>query len=161
MSSKLKTAALALSIAGAGVFTIAVISGVLFERAQRARDRERYPPVGRAVDIGDRTLNLYCSGTGQPTVVFESGARWQFYHTPKAMFESGAPRPGYSWTAVQREIAKVTTACWYDRAGSGWSDLGPYPRDSTSQARDLHALLEGAGVRPPYVLVAESSAALD
>ncbi len=43
----------------------------------------------------------------------------------------------------------------------GWSDLGPYPRDSASQARELHALLQAAGVPPPYVLVAESSAALD
>jgi pimeloyl-ACP methyl ester carboxylesterase len=63
--------------------------------------------------------------------------------------------------SVQRELAKITTTCWYDRAGSGWSDLGPYPRDSSSQARDLHALLQAAGVPPPYVLVAESSAALD
>jgi pimeloyl-ACP methyl ester carboxylesterase len=63
--------------------------------------------------------------------------------------------------AIQRELATTTTACWYDRAGSGWSDLGPYPRDSASQARELHALLQAAGVPPPYVLVAESSAALD
>jgi pimeloyl-ACP methyl ester carboxylesterase len=77
------------------------------------------------------------------------------------MFDNGVPRPGYSWTWIQRELAKVTTACWYDRAGSGWSDLGPYPRDSASQARELHALLQSAGIAPPYVLVAESSAALD
>ena len=51
--------------------------------------------------------------------------------------------------------------CWYDRADSGWSDLGPYPRDSASQARDLHALLRAARVPSPYVLVGESSAALD
>jgi pimeloyl-ACP methyl ester carboxylesterase len=77
------------------------------------------------------------------------------------MWENGAPRPGYSWVWIQAELAKITTACWYDRAGSGWSDLGPYPRDSASQARDLHALLRTVGVSPPYVLIAESSAALD
>lgn len=77
------------------------------------------------------------------------------------MFENGAPRPGYGWVAIQRELAKTTTTCWYDRAGSGWSELGPYPRDSASQARDLHALLQAARVPPPYVLVAELSAALD
>jgi pimeloyl-ACP methyl ester carboxylesterase len=77
------------------------------------------------------------------------------------MWENGAPRPGYSWVWIQAELAKTTTACWYDRAGSGWSDLGPYPRDSASQARDLHALLRAAGVSLPYVLIAESSAALD
>jgi hypothetical protein len=77
------------------------------------------------------------------------------------MFSNGGPRPGYSWVPVQQALAAVTTACWYDRAGSGWSDLGPYPRDSASQARDLHALLHAGGIPPPYVLVGESSAALD
>lgn len=161
ISAKVRTAALAASIIGAGVLAIALLSGLLYEQGQRARDRERFPPVGRSVDIGGRTLNLNCSGTGQPSVIFESGSTWALYNSPKAMYENGTPRPGYSWVWIQRELAKSTTACWYDRAGSGWSDLGPYPRDSASQARDLYALLSAAGVRPPYVLVAESSAALD
>ncbi|MGO9254945.1 MAG: alpha/beta fold hydrolase [Bryobacteraceae bacterium] len=161
MYAKLKTAALAASIMGAGVFAIALVSGLLYERVQRARDREHFPQIGRSVDIGGRMLNIYCSGAGQPAVIFERGAPWTLYNKPKAMFENGAPLPGYGWVRIQRELAKTTTACWYDRAGSGWSDLGPYPRDSASQARDLHALLQRAGVPPPYVLVAESSAALD
>jgi pimeloyl-ACP methyl ester carboxylesterase len=160
MYAKLRTAAVATAIIGAGVLAIALVSGLLYEQAQRARDREHFPQIGRSVDIGGRMLNIYCSGAGQPAVILERGAPWTFYK-PKEMFENGAPRPGYGWVWIQRELAKTTTACWYDRAGSGWSDLGPYPRDSASQARDLHALLEGAGVPPPYVLVAESSAALD
>ncbi|MBZ5618588.1 MAG: alpha/beta hydrolase [Acidobacteriia bacterium] len=140
---------------------IALVSGLLYEQVQRARDHEHFPQIGRSVDIGGRMLNIYCSGAGQPAVIFARGAPWMFYNTPKAMFENGAPRPGYGWVWIQRELAKSTTACWYDRAGSGWSDLGPYPRDSASQARDLHALLQGAGVPPPYVLVAEASAVLD
>jgi len=161
MSSKVRTAALAAAIIGAGVFVIGLVSGLLYEQVQRARDREHFPQIGRSVDIGGRMLNIYCSGAGQPAVIFESGATWAFYSTPKAMFENGAPRPGYIWVWIQSELAKLTTACWYDRAGSGWSDLGPYPRDSASQARDLHALLVAAEVASPYVLVAESSAALD
>jgi pimeloyl-ACP methyl ester carboxylesterase len=161
MYAKLRTAAIAASIIGAGVFAIALVSGLLYEQAQRARDRERFPQIGRSVDIGGRTLNLYCSGAGQPAVIFERGAPWTFDSQPQEMFENGAPRPGYGWVWIQRELAKTTKACWYDRAGSGWSDPGPYPRDSASQARDLHALLQRAGVTPPYVLVAESSAALD
>jgi pimeloyl-ACP methyl ester carboxylesterase len=160
MYAKLKTAAIAASIIGAGVFAIALVSGLLYEQVQRARDVERFPQIGRSVDIGGRTLNIYCSGAGQPAVIFERGAPWTFSN-PREMFANGAPRPGYGWVAIQRELAKTTTACWYDRAGSGWSDLGPYPRDSASQARDLHALLRAAGAPSPYVLVAESSAALD
>lgn len=147
------------SVAAIGLVTTLVI-GLPYEQAQRARDRERFPQVGRSVDIGGRTLNIYCSGTGQPGVIFESGAPWPL-DIPRAMFKDGEPRPGYSWIGIQRELAKTSVACWYDRAGSGWSDIGAYPRDSASQARDLHALLGAAGVAPPYVLVAELSAALD
>ena len=39
MSAKLRTAALAAATIGAGVFAIALVSGLLYEQAQRARDR--------------------------------------------------------------------------------------------------------------------------
>ena len=149
MSAKLRTAALAAATIGAGVFAIALVSGLLYEQAQRARDREHFPQIGRSVDIGGRMLNIYCSGAGQPAVILESGADWAVnpaVHDPKTIFSNGGPRPGYSWVSIQRALATVTTVCWYDRAGSGWSDLGPYPRDSASQARDLHALLRAARV---------------
>ncbi len=160
ISSRVRAVAATLSILAIGVFAIALLCGLVFEQSQRARDRQLYPQVGRSVDIGGRTLNLDCAGAGQPAVILARGVPWSL-DNPKTFWESGLPRPGYGWAAVQRELAKTTTTCWYDRAGSGWSDLGPYPRDSASQARDLHALLRAAGVPPPYVLVAESSAALD
>jgi pimeloyl-ACP methyl ester carboxylesterase len=164
MTAKVWTAARAALILGAGIFVIGLLSGLLYEQAQRARDREHFPQVGRSVDIGGRMLNIDCLGAGQPAVILESGANWSLnsaVHGPKTIFANGGPRPGYSWVSIQRALATATTVCWYDRAGSGWSDLGPYPRDSASQARDLHALLRAAQVPPPYVLVGESSAALD
>jgi alpha/beta hydrolase fold len=164
MAAKWKAAALAVAIAGAGIFALALVSGILYEQTQRARDRERYPQVGRSIDVGGRALNIDCTGTGQPAVILASGANWSLHsavYDPKTMWSNGGPRPGYSWVAIQRALATGSTVCWYDRAGSGWSDLGPYPRDSASHARDLHALLRAAGIPPPYVLVGESSAALD
>jgi pimeloyl-ACP methyl ester carboxylesterase len=163
-AAKWKTMALAVAIAGAGIFALALVCGLLYEHTQRARDRERYPQIGRSIDIGGRMLNIDCAGAGQPAVILQSGANWALnsaVHDPKTIFSNGGPRPGYSWVSIQRALASVTTVCWYDRAGSGWSDLGPYPRDSASQASDLHAVLRVARVTPPYVLVGESSAALD
>ena len=164
MTAKVWTAARAALIFGAGILVAGLVSGILYEQTQRARDREHFPQVGRSVDIGGRVLNIDCAGEGQPAVILESGANWPLsaaVRGPKTIFSNGGPRPGYSWVSIQRALATVTTVCWYDRAGSGWSDLGPYPRDSASQARDLHALLRAARVPPPYVLVGESSAALD
>src|SRR6186997_2242211 len=65
-----------------------------------------YEQIGRSVDIGGRSLNIFCTGEGGPTVVFISGAT----------------APGYVWTPSQRGVAAFTRACWYDRATIGWSD---------------------------------------
>src|SRR5437868_7715159 len=124
---------------------IAIASGLIYEEIGRRNDRKRNPQIGQSIDIGGRSLNLYCSGEGSPAVVFDSGA--------------GAP--GYSWSNIQPEIAKFTRACWYDRAGEGWSDAGPFPRTSAANAQDLHGLLQRAGVAPPYILVGHSYGGLN
>jgi pimeloyl-ACP methyl ester carboxylesterase len=97
------------------------------------------------VNIGGRSLNIFCSGAGEPPVVFESG---------------GAG-PGLGWEPFQTEVAKFTQACWYDRAGEGWSDLGPFPRTSVAIANDLHELLKRAGVPAPYAFAGGSIGGLN
>jgi pimeloyl-ACP methyl ester carboxylesterase len=44
----------------------------------------------------------------------------------------------------------------YDRAGLGWSDLGPMPRTADRIADELHTLLQKAAIAPPYILVGHS-----
>ena len=122
---------------------LAATSAFVYERLGEWQDHKRFPRVGRSVDIGGRSLNIYCSGEAGPTVILES--------------DIGAP--GYAWLLIQREIAKFARACWYDRAGFGWSDPGPFPNHSDSVARDLHKLLTAAKVPPPYVLVGHSMGA--
>jgi pimeloyl-ACP methyl ester carboxylesterase len=122
----------------------ALVVGRTYELVGQRRDREKLPQVGRSVDIGGRSLNIFCSGAGDPPVIFES-----------------AGGPGYFWTDIQPEIAKLTQACWYDRAGEGWSDPGPFPRTSASIAVDLHELLRRAAISSPYVLVGWSFGGLN
>ena len=123
----------------------ALVSGIVYEQLGRRRDHRRLPQIGRSVDIGGRSLNISCSGTGAPPVIFESGGNG----------------PGLMWEPLQAEVAKFTQACWYDRAGEGWSDLGPFPHTSVAIARDLHELLKRAGVHPPYVLAGWSFGGLN
>jgi hypothetical protein len=119
------------------------VAGLIYEQAGSALDRHHYPPVGQAWDIGGRKLNLSCAGEGSPT----------------AILESDFAVAGLTWAGIQREIAPFTRACWYDRAGYGASDPGPFPNHSDSVARDLHRLLTAAGVPPPYVLVGNNFSA--
>lgn len=107
MASKARTAVVAIAILGDGVLTVLLLSGLLYEQAQRAQDLRQFPPLGRLVDIGGRALTLECEGTGQPTVILARGAPWSFYSNPKDMFENGAPRPGYGWVAIQRGLLAV------------------------------------------------------
>lgn len=97
---------------------------------------------------GARRLNLYCTGTGAPTIILISGLGLKYTGT-------------LVWYKVQPQVQRLTRVCSYDRAGLGFSDAGPFPRTASANANDLHELLEKAGVRPPYVLVAHSLGGYD
>jgi pimeloyl-ACP methyl ester carboxylesterase len=117
---------------------LAAFAGLTYEQTGRSKDRKMLPPrVGRAVDIGGRSLNLYCSGSGGPTVILEAGGG----------------SAGYGWVLVQPKVAALTRACWYDRAGEGWSDPSATLRTSATITSDLHEVLRRGGIPPPYVLV--------
>ena len=58
---------------------------------------------------------------------------------------------------MQPGVARFARVCSYDRAGAGWSELGPRPRTMHQIVWELRTLLEKAGERPPYVLVGHSS----
>lgn len=120
---------------------LALLVGFTYEQVGRVREARQLPPrVGQAIDIGGRTLNLYCSGQGTPTVILEPGGN----------------SPGYAQLSLQSQMAAFTRTCWYDRAGVGWSDPPSSPRTSASIVNDLHEVLKRAGVLPPYVMAGGS-----
>ncbi len=106
-----------------------------------ARDRHRFRPPGRLVDIGSRRLHLMDAGTGSPAVVIVP-----------ALSDNVL-----GWIPVWQAIAKHTRACVYDRAGIGWSDSpGLGKRTFDDMAGELYQALAAAGIPPPYVLVGHS-----
>lgn len=124
----------------AGLGLSLVLAGAAYEALAARGDAERYPPPGRLVDIGGHRLHIHCQGRGSPTVVFDSGL-------------GGT---SLDWTLVHPEIARMTRACTYDRAGLGWSEPGPAPRSARRIAEELHTLLLRSGIAGPYVLVGHS-----
>ena len=100
------------------------------------------PPSVAATDpnsvaIGDRSLWLECTGEGSPTIVLESGL-------------GGDHR---TWDRVAPELSATARVCVYDRAGIADSDPAPGTRTAADAVDDLRALLDAAGIAPPYVLV--------
>lgn len=122
------------------VAALALLAAATYEHVGAWRDGRVLRQIGRSVDIGGRSLNIYCVGAGQPTVVFVSGRT----------------APGYVWTPTQRGVSAFTRACWYDRADLGWSESGPDPAWGDQAARDLHQLVQQGGLPKPLVLVGHS-----
>ena len=101
------------------------------------------PPPGRVIDVGGWRLHLNCSGTAKPS-------------QPTVILEAGIGDFSVEWSLVQPGVAAFARVCSYNRAGDGWSQLGPHPRTFHQIVYELHTLLEKAGERPPYVLVGHS-----
>jgi pimeloyl-ACP methyl ester carboxylesterase len=120
---------LALAVAGA------IYQAIATELAERA-----YPPPGEMVDVGGYRLHINCVGQGSPNVILDAG--------------SGGMSA--QWVRVQQEVSGTTRVCAYDRAGMGWSEMGPEPRDAKQITGELHTLLTKAGIEGPYVLVGHS-----
>jgi len=125
--------ALAVFVAATGVAAAAPV----------ADDFYRHPGRLVAVD-GARRLNLACMGQGSPTV----------------LFDAGGGDSTLSWRLVQGDVAKVTRACAYDRAGIGFSDPRRGPSDANAAAADIHALLVAARIETPVLYVGHSLAGL-
>ncbi|CAM5327004.1 alpha/beta fold hydrolase [Rhodanobacter lindaniclasticus] len=109
--------------------------------ASPATTPDSYARPAQRIAIGEgRSLNLRCSGNGPTTVLLEAGAH----------------ADSQSWFRVQPLLAAQARVCAYDRAGYGFSDEGPLPRDLDADVADLHALIRAAGLHTPLVLVGHS-----
>jgi pimeloyl-ACP methyl ester carboxylesterase len=125
------------------LLVVLVILGSIYEGQARAKELSLVSPPGELVDVGGHRLHLLCQGekrAGQPTVILESGAGGWSIH----------------WYDFQRQVAALARVCAYDRAGFGWSEPGPQPRDGQRIVEELHALLAASGESGPYVLVGAS-----
>jgi pimeloyl-ACP methyl ester carboxylesterase len=120
---------------------VGALAGAAYQWLATRAELSAAPPPGRLVDVGGHRLHVWCTGTGSPSVILESGL--------------GGSISG--WGFVQADVARFTRVCSYDRAGMGYSDPGPSPRTARRIARELAALLERADIDGPYVLVGASS----
>jgi pimeloyl-ACP methyl ester carboxylesterase len=123
----------------AGLLALAII-GAIYQAITTEIDQRTYPPPGEMVDVDDHSMHINCLGEGSPTVILEAANGGMSAH----------------WVRVQQEVSKATRVCAYDRAGLGWSEPGPEPREARQVSGELHTLLANADVRGPYVLAGHS-----
>lgn len=102
--------------------------------------KQQPTPPGQKVDLGGFRLHALVSGQGAPSVVLEPAL--------------GGFALQYAY--IRKGVSAFTRVVAYDRAGQGWSDPSPNPRTPEHLAGELHALLAGLGLPPPYVLAGHS-----
>ena len=83
-----------------------------------AEGSDGYSGEGR-FDIGGRSIQLTCRGTGAPTLVIDAGM-------------GTVPAEDPAWQGIAKRVAKHTRVCLYDRVRSWWerggSRTGSYKR---------------------------------
>lgn len=111
-----------------------------------------FKPSGTYLDIGGRKLRLVCAGPKRSD---------QAKIGPTVWMEAGAFGLAADFAAIQAKLtAKGIRSCAYDRAGMGWSDPGPEPRDSKAIVADLEKLIAASGEPGPFILMGHSMAGL-
>jgi pimeloyl-ACP methyl ester carboxylesterase len=124
----------------AGFSLLSMLVGMAYQGAGARRDRKFHPPPGKFVNLGTHRLHLLEEGRGSPTIILEAGLM----------------STNLSWTDIRHKLAESYRVVTYDRAGLGWSDIGPMPRTAERIVDELHSLLELAAIPGPYVLVGHS-----
>ena len=103
-------------------------------------DKVSFEPPGKLVEVNGRNMHINCVGNKSPTIILDSGTG------------------GFSleWKDIQHSLSQYVRVCAYDRAGYGWSDMGPLPRTTKRITHELHTLLQNAGIHGPYIMVGHS-----
>jgi pimeloyl-ACP methyl ester carboxylesterase len=104
----------------------------------------RNPVPGDFYAVNGLRMHIDCRGVGSPVVVMEAAAS----------------APWSSWRKVHPQLSQTTRVCSYDRAGHGWSEPRYGSRDAETIVRELHSLLDKAGVKRPFIMAGHSAGGL-
>lgn len=122
-------------------FAAILTAGFLYQCLGGYRDRLRFTNSGRWIQIG----------RGQKIYVVEKGAGG-----PAVLFEAGIAATNLNWHHIQEKVSNFTATASYDRSGLGWSSPCRSVRTPGNISVELHAMLQSAGITPPYILVGHS-----
>jgi len=126
---------IALALLG-GLLALGLAAASLRHLLALARARRDHPPPGRLIDIGGYRVHLLAEGQardGRPPVIWFAGGH----------------ASGLAIHHLHRAFRDATRSILIDRPGTGWSDVGPFPRSTAREALEVVLTLERAGERGP------------
>ncbi len=127
------------------ILLIAGISAlVLWHQGLVHKAATHFPAPGFFVNAGGHDLHVVCKGApvdGRPIVLFESGLGTDAF---------------LAWDRIATTISTKTKACYYDRAGYGWSDTASGVRNIPALSRDIAAVIDFLSPEAPVLLAGHS-----
>lgn len=126
------------------IILILIVVGIAYQSIATEIDNRTYSPRGQRYDVNGHQMHIVCMGEGSPAVILQAGA------SAESLW----------WYRVQHQLAEHTHVCAFDRPGMGWSQPASTPRDPVTQAREVHLLLEQAGIEAPYIMAGHSFGAI-
>ena len=123
-------------------FSVVVLVAALVSMIEIRRLAGEHPPPGTLVDVGGYRMHILAEGDSRdgPTVIWIPGGHAQ----------------GLALYHLHAAIRGETRSILFDRPGTGWSDPGPFPRRTATEAVELATLLEAAGEEGPFLLAGHS-----
>ena len=118
--------------------------GFIYEQYARYKAKS-YKIAGDFVDVGGHKLHYLKKGSGDATIIFESGVDFGGHIV---------------WRNIQDKLSANFTTLSYDRAGALHSQRGDNPKTCAAMAEELHIMIEKLELPKPYILVGHSLAGL-
>lgn len=115
--------------------------GAVRHLSQRAAIRRSNPAPGHLVDIGGMRIHLLAEGPSEGAAVVWLG---------------GAHSGGHVMHHLHRRLSPAVRSILIDRPGTGWSDIGPFPRTTVRECRELVMALDAAGEAGPFIWAGHS-----
>jgi len=110
-----------------------------------ARVDAEYSPPGKIVDVGGFAMHVFAEG---PKEGLPSG--------PAVVWFAGAHFGGLGMWEQHKAVRNEVRSILVDRPGTGWSEAGPFPVTTASEAEHVMRALEAAGEKGPFIWTGHS-----
>jgi pimeloyl-ACP methyl ester carboxylesterase len=123
---------------------VLLLAGIAYEQFSRYRLEKKFLAGKTFAEINGHPLHYVKKGSGNCTVVFQSGM--------------GSSH--YIWKELQDRLAPFAVTIAYDRNGLMFSESAGLPVTNKNVSDELEQLLEKTGCPKPYILVGHSMAGI-
>jgi peptidyl-dipeptidase Dcp len=119
--------------------------GAISHLVRVARVDAEYPPPGKIVDVGGFDMHVLAEGPKDGSA-----------NGPAVVWFAGAHFGGLGMWAHHKAVRNEVRSILVDRPGTGWSETGPFPVTTASEAEDVMRALEAAGEKGPFIWTGHS-----